>query len=231
MKERPILFNGDMVRAIQAGRKTQTRRVVKPEGAVHITPFVGSDNKRTGEYGWHSSEYLISKHIFCPYGQPGDRLWVRERCKYEDTFYKGNDLREGCFRARIVYYADNSIIERDVDVDHWSCACEMNTAKWHPSIHMPRWASRITLEVTDVRVQRLQEISRQDALAEGIFSHPHNWRCMDYPYPDIAYQPVEGSEYRYTSPRDAFKDLWASIKGTWDENPWVWAVSFKEVAP
>lgn len=227
MKERPILFNGDMVRAILAGRKTQTRRVVKPEGAVHITPFVGSDNKRTGEYGWHSSEYLISKHIFCPYGQPGDRLWVRERCKYEDIFYKGNDLREGCFRARIEYYADNSIIERDVDVEHWSCACEMNTDKWHPSIHMPRWASRITLEVTDVRVQRLQEISEEDALAEGVETVGRD------PDGAVLYRDYFSDDYAWSA-GESFISLWHTLHGfkgpnAWSFNPWVWAMSFKVV--
>jgi len=156
MKERPILFSAPMVRAILAGTKTQTRRVVKPQplkpdpSHPSYFPFQPDDwvwsanswsstisNSPEGPAGW-------SRH--CPYGQPGDRLWVRE------TFY--HDPED----SLTLYRADGGF-----DGDQWDAGY-----KWHPSIHMPRLISRITLKITDVRVQRLQAISEADALAEGV---------------------------------------------------------------
>lgn len=98
---------------------------------------------------------------------------------------------------------------------------------------MPRWASRITLEITDVRVQRLHEISRGDAIAEGLHSYPHVWRDPEYPLPDIAYEPFQGAPHRYSDPAQAYEDLWNTINsaGAWAANPWVWALTFKRIAP
>lgn len=154
VKERPILFSGPMVKAILAGKKTQTRRLVKAPR--------GSEPSHAGvDFG-------------CPYGQLFDRLWVREswQCNHADQD-----------RSKVNYRADG----RD-------------RLLWTPSIHMPRWASRITLEVTDVRVQRLQDISEEDAKAEG----------------------AEG--------REAFASLWDAINGnraSWASNPWTWAIGFR----
>jgi hypothetical protein len=167
MTERPIIFSGEMVRAILEGRKTQTRRVVK-----HI-----EDN----------SPVITDPRIFnkpCPYGQPGDRLWVREAFQLDDS-----DPTFVYFRA-------------DGKQCNW----------WRPSIHMPRWASRITLEITGVRVERLQEINRGGAMQEG---------C---PFQNIA---------NVTCPLTWFSFLWNSIYRTrgqgWDANPWVWVIEFRRI--
>lgn len=194
---RPILFSGPMVMAIREGRKTQTRRVVRPqpEEGWSILPDVSG--------GWCAMRTRAVSHypvavadIHCPYGQPGDRLWVRETFRVEgcgDPACTNCDLN-GCEHA--VYRAD---------CDH-ECNHDKST-KWKPSIFMPRWASRITLEVKAVRVERLQEITEKDALAEG--AHPG------------------GFASRRAVP--FFQQLWDTINGKkhpWASNPWVWVVSF-----
>lgn len=193
MKERPILFSAPMVRALLAGTKTQTRRVVKG-----VQPW----GSRNGRPEWA----IVGTEPRCPYGQPGDRLWVREtwqavngddRARHIVTHPRPN-------RGWIEYAATPRLDEP--------------AYKWRPSIHMPRWASRITLEVTEVRAERLQDISEADALAEGVNVHPdHHGK----PRTSI-YSPVQ-----------AYADLWDQINGagSWDTNPWVWAVSFKVVKP
>lgn len=172
MSERPILFNGEMVRAILEGRKTQTRRVVKQLDLIQDTdPPAFRD-----AYGdWHPT---VSRS---PYGQPGDRLWVRETWSLHDT--DNPAYKAGASEGELEYY------------------------RWHPSIHMPRKFSRITLEVTGVRVERVQEITPEDAKAEGI-------------------------EHLY-APRNAFANLWNSINAkrgySWESNPWVWVVDFTRI--
>lgn len=215
MKDRPILFSAPMVRAILAGTKTQTRRVVKPQpsgfvGGPGVTltnglpdPLLPLD-ETVEPYG---------REIRCPYGQPGDRLWVRETWAYGiHALSSRNAEREGPW----VYSADAAAEQGRLG----DC--------WRPSIHMRREASRITLEVTVVRVERLQEISEADAVAEGIepftdFLPSGHWRRYD-----------AAALAGYTSsPTDAYASLWESINGpgSWDANPWVWAVEFKRVAP
>ncbi len=209
MKERPILFNGPMVRAILEGRKTQTRRVVK---AKHL-PFLGNLLGGFLDGRWNQRPL--------PYGKPGDRLWVREKfevvretCSYEveeydyfqwdEEFYgpPQEALKDECprggDRALILYASDE----------------EEPVGWWKPSIHMPRWASRITLEVVAVRVERLQEISEADAEAEGVAF------MRDYPDADET-----------LSARQLYDILWESINGagSWDANPWVWVIEFKRV--
>lgn len=186
MRERPILFSGPMVRAIIDGRKTVTRRVVKPQ-----PDFLGSMTDpntpfKTLGAGLHGQ-------IVCPYGQPGDRLWVRE------TFAVYGDEK----MAAIHYRADRP---------HHVGQKGMG---YKPSIHMPRWASRILLEITAVRVERLQDISQEQAMAEGVLS------CESALDPD-------GNGY---SPYELFSALWVSINGhdSWHANPWVWVVEFKRV--
>ncbi|EOK5395677.1 hypothetical protein ACM6SP_004150 [Pseudomonas aeruginosa] len=192
MRERPILFSGPMVRAIIEGRKTVTRRVVKPQ-----PDFLGSMTDpntpfKTLGAGLHGQ-------IVCPYGQPGDRLWVRE------TFaVYGNEKM-----AAIHYRADRP---------HHVGQKGMG---YKPSIHMPRWASRILLEITAVRVERLQEISEQQALAEGVKGEA----C------DHARQACSDIGCWGDTAKGAFGFLWESLNGagSWAANPWVWVVEFKRV--
>lgn len=166
MSERPILFSAPMVRALLDGSKTQTRRVVK----------------------CHVEDYGIIRHTdkACPYGQPDDRLWVRE------TWLQTNPFTEGGLHT-YGYRATDAI--------------EFPDAVWKPSIHMPRVASRITLEINAVRLERLHDISEFDAQAEGVHTDPAS----------PAY--------------DAYADLWVQINGpgSWDLNPWVWVIEFKRI--
>lgn len=190
-RERPILFSGPMVRAILEGRKTQTRRLLKPQPPEDVgelvvdfyhPTIVVKDEEQPGErtFGVFSADGEWAQK--CPYGAPGDRLWVRETWRevQSDT------------STSLYYRADEEWHEK---------------AGWRPSIHMPRWASRITLEATDVRVQRLQDISEEDAKAEG------------------------ADDIRYRTAKECFSDLWDSIHGdgAWAANPWVWAITFKRV--
>lgn len=200
MKERPILFSGAMVRAILDGRKTQTRRVCKV--AYHAGEWAHAAHPaRDGMpvFWWdgQKGEAISGRAEFtqkayetgaaCPYGQPGDRLWVRETWNCIDT-------------GRLTQRQD-WVRYRATDGE------EMH---WRPSIFMPRWASRITLEIVGVRVERVQDISEADALAEGVERVP-TWAAY--------------------SMRDKFWALWDSINGPrgygWNANPWVWVVEFK----
>jgi hypothetical protein len=220
VRERPILFSGEMVRAILEGRKTQTRRVVKPQppgwidrfGHTAFTPL-GSISGR----GWwpdaESGEGVLSEKFFkSPYGRPGDRLWVRESIALVSNHYEpSHGGAWGRDYAASVYQADGELTLADA----WPW-------KRHvlPSIHMPRGLSRITLEVTDVRVERLQEISGEDAKAEGL-----SWVAPTYGVPGV-------SQSWHADPIESFRALWDSIndKGLgWDANPWVWVVSFRRV--
>jgi hypothetical protein len=194
MKERPILFSGPMVRAILEGRKTQTRRVVN---------LIGGPNNRGDEY--------INKGVLihplagpyrCPYGKAGDRLWVRETFSaYAPQGQTGN-WKTG-ENVTYVYRADDA----DADV-----------ARWYPCIFLPRHASRITLEITEVRVERLQEISEADAGDEGA-----GIRLSDYPQWD-------GDPDCY---RKLFRVGWDGLNAkrgySWESNPWVWVVEFKRL--
>lgn len=183
MTDRPSIFSAPMIRALLDGRKTQTRRVLKP-------PY------GTLEYLGGGQWRPICTKLF-----PGDRLWVRETVAlwtgaHRDTVYRADESAE-----------EWANLKHDADLGFWTV---------RPSIHMPRWASRLTLIVTDVRVQRLQEISEDDAIAEGIHRNLSNW----YPIPG-----VDGSG---TTARAAFAGLWNSIHGpdAWDANPWVAAITF-----
>jgi hypothetical protein len=193
MKERPILFSGPMVRAILDGTKTQTRRIIK--SAKH--PF--------GH--WLIPDEIVKEFlgrtcaIRCPYGIPGDRIWVRE------TWAPERD-GTGC-------PDDTGILYRATDPG-WDN--EETGLRWRPSIHMPRAASRILLEITDVRVERLQNITPEDCRAEGHPAEP--WRS-------------DNQEVHDDAACDWFSDLWIEINGldSWNSNPWVWVVSFKRLKP
>lgn len=224
VKERPVLFSGPMVKAIREGRKTQTRRIIKPQPeaprCIYGTP--GSDTVVTPKVtvarslrspdlrtivGW---DWKMTRHgsveaaiedrglyeTFCPYGQPGDRLWVRETWAKPDpgVMHREHD-------GSPIYAAD------------YPRHCPTGFGPWRPSIHMRREYSRLALEISTVRVERLNDISEADAKAEGA-------RKEDWQYDD--------GECCETA-RESFRRLWESINGpgSWDANPWVWAITFR----
>ncbi len=200
MKERPVIFNGEMVRAILDGRKTQTRRIINPQPTL---------SERTG-FNWNGAAYGIGSTYrdtvrnfancfkVCPFGQVGDRLWVRETFAAFDADWKHpgkpHDLRDGPW-PNVVYPAS---------------VAKIPDGTCRPSIHMPRWASRITLEITAVRVERLNDISDGDAIREGC-------SAADMKSGDCV--------------ADVFARLWSSIYGAenWRANPWVWVIEFRRV--
>ncbi|MDX9719019.1 MAG: hypothetical protein RBT67_16760 [Thauera sp.] len=229
MKERPILFSAPMVRAILEGRKTQTRRIVKPQPYIDDQGNSCWNGRNFGQdfSGPHIQAIASpipsskTKRVHCPFGKPGDRLWVREA-------WAETDREDGT--PVIAYRAGGNIaIGRDhpkgndylIDTIAWDDMPHVET--WRPSIHMPRWASRILLEITAIRVERLQYISdsgpANDCTAEGVF------HC-GMPVPD--YEQWQGDGFR-SSEKWMFRKLWESINGpgSWDANPWVWVVEFK----
>ncbi len=202
MKSRPILFSTPMVLALLAGTKSQTRRVLKPRS-------------ETRPIGWGSHD-VVGPRTPCPHGRPGDRLWVRETWGlvrgarysrgaddyYDVEFWSAKGIPKSKALARgysPTYRAD------------WT---DFEDTHWKPSIFMPRWASRITLEVNEVRVERLQDISEADAIAEGVLPVGHKSEWSD-------------------DPRLAYRALWEGINGlgSWDLNSWVWVVGFRRVTP
>jgi hypothetical protein len=215
MKERPILFNGDMVRAILEGRKTQTRRIVK---LPIKCPDTGCELAGCELAG---SPFDVTDRT-CPYGHPGDRLWVRETwmpdpsCDDDAWDDEGLSYYEwsGCGSSISGIPKALCKVENVIHKASWD---GQEMVGWKPSIHMPRWASRITLEIVSVRVERLNEISEQDAADEG----------FDYLRGD-GKSDISGDVQRRW-----FRCLWESINGngSWQQNPWVWVVEFKRVQP
>lgn len=247
MRERPILFNGDMVRAILAGRKVQTRRAIEPQ------PYIDA----SGNFCWNGSNYgqdtagvpmartLVSQipsartgRVLCPFGKIGDRLWVRETWqqvhplqvldgRYSQRGYAGIPGPPPV-GYRTIYRADGEYpaiyslggepwpyrslepFERD------GMQAFVDEPRWTPSVHMPRWACRLVLEITAVRVERLQAISEADALAEGI--------------EEIAGRfTFNGGMHESLTPQLSFQTLWDSTGGQWAANPWVWVIEFKQI--
>ncbi|WP_444880568.1 hypothetical protein [Delftia acidovorans] len=197
--ERPILFSGPMVRAILASTKSQTRRAFSPrmEKLMRAAAAMGEVSHFLDEGSMQPND-LDYVRSFCPYGQPGDRLWVRETwCRQWDD--ERGFLDECWYRA-----SDPDVVSVDA----------MEKSPWKPSIHMPRWASRITLDIKAVRIERLQDISDQDAAAEGVATWAPGALSPDSLNAD---------------PSDQFRWLWCSINGpdSWDANPWVWVVEFE----
>lgn len=207
MKERPILFNGAMVRAILEGRKTQTRRIVKPQPEFRDIQGLFSSWVFKGRKLYPNARADVL--AMCPFGQPGDQLWVRETWVHIDD---EDDKFDG-MGSQTYWHASISNVERDTA---W---LKERGLRWHPSIHMPRWATRITLEVTGVRVERLQDITEKDALAEGI-----------QPFGDGGYHVEDGRHYMGTA-KDSFASLWEHTNGadSWSANPWAWVIEFKRV--
>jgi hypothetical protein len=220
LKERPIIFSGDMVRAILEGRKTQTRRVVKGYRIERPTPPKDAfffDWYRIPSNKWCGTHTISGQGVattLCPYGVPGDLLWVKESLR--------GDGEPGGRRVGIVRYA----------ADGWMVIDEGSDVIWEwkrPTLaarFCPRWASRITLKLTDVRVERVQDISEDDAKAEGVESFIYDgagvWR--DYEL---------GQDTWQTTARGSFVGLWDSLNAkrgySWESNPWVWALTFVKV--
>ncbi len=227
VKERPILFNGPMVRAILEGRKTVTRRMVKgdqvprlrQEGGEWPWVAVGQHDRRYGFVVSAGTEEECAAQLgafgACPYGRRGDRLWVRETWQ-ADAQVDSVAPRELSRGEPIRYPAD-------WDFRQTGCAM-IKPGKIRPSIHMPRWASRIVLEITDVSVERLQDISAAQAKAEGVRLYTVHAELGDWWH-------VEGIETYSADPRKSFELLWQSTGGDWNANPWVWVVEFKRVTP
>jgi len=253
MTERPILFSGPMVKAILDGTKTQTRRVIKPQPIVedgelrfpwasffdfgHVHTF---DKKGVGGENWNAPDYPNENKFAqalkrtpyknpCPYGIPWDELYVRETFRHF-----GNLYRRGMMYEQVTYQADGATREipyfhtgdgkTNPPVRKW-----WNTGKapWTSGRFIPRRYSRIQLEITEVRVERVQDISEEDARAEGIEMYPYPVAC------DMARHPKDDT--RLVSPQSAFASLWDSINSKrgfgWDINPFVWVISFRRIRP
>ncbi|WP_434116504.1 hypothetical protein [Klebsiella michiganensis] len=208
MKERGMIFNGEMVLAILDGRKTQTRRPVKFPVHDKNLGCELAGNELAGELS--AGNYLNSV-----FGKPGDRIWVREAFRVHS---RATDV------ATLVYKASerNSWTEQTRRVPVAVCNKPATPEKWTPSLHMLRWASRILLEITDVRVERLNTISEEDARAEGII----DGGCLNCGEPEPC-----GCANPEPDATDAFAYLWQSIYGqeNWNANPWVWVIEFKRV--
>lgn len=223
VKERPIIFSAPMVRAILEGRKTQTRRIVKPqpakrlvEGLGHVT--IGMNPEDDGSI-WYDTDCIgPGTEVRCPYGCVGDRLWVKETWRpfvAHQCEYPGGAC--DCDQVYINYAADGQdVFFDDGNIpDEWGFPKTARRGNVSP-LFMPRWASRFTLEITDVRVQRVQEISEADANAEG-------------------FNPGKqfGPDTIRTTSTNIFAGYWNHINGTgsWESNPWAWAISFKRIKP
>lgn len=204
MKERPILMSAPMVRAILEGRKTQTRRIVKPQ--YEVNGGIWTSIKTRGWMYQSRIENCESLLKVCPYGKIGDILWVKETWMPLTVGY--------------VYRADGIINEN------------FPGTKWHPSIFMPRVASRIKLEITNIRVERVQDISEEDAIAEGIEYLDNQLvdgevdRCRIYFH-------YSDNELILLDAKSSYQTLWESINGkdSWGKNPWVWVIEFKRIKP
>ena len=219
LKSRPIIFSAPMVRAILDGRKTQTRRIVKPQPSDHYWsrlpgyelqmdgPFLmegGGMGVRFCHTIQQNPQSDCDPWVGCPFGRPGDRLWVRET-GWERPERTPEMMRSGADTWARYYYDADGLTENDSsDFKQWGF-------KHRSSIFMPRWASRITLEITDVRVERLRNISDEDALAEGVY-------------------PTKTGLYLGAA-RLAYGELWDQINGpgAWGLNPWVWVLTFRRV--
>lgn len=254
MKERGMIFNGEMTRAILDGRKTQTRRIMKVQPSEDFTPMnmaLETDYKAR----WYTpgvvdkDGYLqpASKEVFgvsnenegysCPFGAVGDRIWVRETwailgnedgccIDWEEKLCKADERSAArIYRASCEQKPGNYGLWSIPDDADWKPHTKDHQYEgaWRPSIHMPRWASRILLEITDVRVERLSAISEEDATAEGV--PPAGSLLPDYPG---TFLTPKGD---FATAKVAFQRLWESIYGeeSWKANGWVWVISFKRV--
>lgn len=238
MTERGMIFNGEMVRAILDGRKTQTRRIIKNQREGECWGVKPAKNPR---YAGHTHDWWLPTGTqpyaalpACPHGSIGDRIWVRETWSqlgnedgcaidWNDELVKGGGPEAArIYRASCEQKPGNYGLWSIPDDAFWKPHTDNMEFEgaWRPSIHMPRWASRITLEITDVRVERLNAISEEDARAEGII----DGGCLNCGEPEPC-----GCANPEPDATDAFAYLWQSIYGqeNWQANPWVWVIEFK----
>lgn len=213
--ERPILFSTAMVQAILDGRKTMTRRILKVRGCKPFFP----------DSSWSETDIIhwTLNGSTCPYGQPGDKFWVRETFTVLEP-----EHCLGGMQSRFVYKADVERGGPDTEqVRQWYIE-RGYPYEWKPSIHMPKEAARIWLEITNVRVERLQDISNHDALAEGVEKvHPDHF---GFSYKDYEEKSIH---LNCLYPRTSFYTLWTKINGkdSFGANPWVWVIEFKRIEP
>jgi hypothetical protein len=240
MKEHPILFSAPMVRAILEGRKTQTRRIVRlPKGAE----VDGHGENKTALFCSRSNQPTGTSVVRCPFGSAGDRLWVRETWGDADGYYQDHENEVPfvtCYRADLSALS-HTVPPKPVpawDIKSWNWSKQ----KWRPSIHMPRWASRLLLDVVSVRVERLQDITEEDAKAEGVESpdterEEHDWSICEQCGGTLLYAGFDanlGAIFdcdctRCDTHRKRFRNFWKRINGEradWESNPWVWRVEF-----
>ncbi|TDI79826.1 MAG: hypothetical protein E2O79_09995 [Caldithrix sp.] len=270
IKTHPILFSGPMVRAILEDRKTQTRRIIKPQPTIENGVFEWLPKKKM-LYAYQCVNCEPDMSFYSPYGRLGDLLWVRENWGYHGMGKSSTD-RWKTKNMGVSYHADGrrtsgldyegadvlklpadypvgKVVTMPDDLTNEECHAWWHRKKSIPSIHMPRWVNRITLEIKDIRVERLQDISEEDAKAEGIFFTDYGRNCYhrggapqdvgDCPAPneDPCHPQRNGWSHKKTTSHDqclataksAFGNLWQSINGqeSWDENPWVWPVTFE----
>ena len=232
MKERGMIFNGEMVRAILDGRKTQTRRPIKWKQ----TRFTEIGEREDGsKWPWsEDAEHACDFWHPCPFGAVGDRIWVRETWSDVNldgapaVAYRADDEVYDLMENESLLDEDGAFNYQDTRVSKYQFAAWHSDlisgieGNWRPSIHMPRWASRILLEITDVRVERLNAISEEDARAEGII----DGGCLNCGEPEPC-----GCANPEPDATDAFAYLWQSIYGqeSWNANPWVWVISFERI--
>ncbi len=254
MKERPILFSTELVKEILAGRKTMTRRIMNPQPSEEFAPSK-CQIYEPARYDKNGDMYQGSPIFGCydingedegyksKYGQIGDFLWVREAwADVTDAFDEADEIRNVAFRA------DNSV---------WDCYGQMvyleqlgdsgiEVKKWKPSIHLPKFASRLTLEIKDIRVERIQDISEKDAIAEGVSplftqaeinAKGRYWKELDLnpmPWKNYLWNTKKDNGSQFSScktAKESFKTLWFQINGekSWIENPWVWVIEFQKI--
>jgi hypothetical protein len=215
VKEKPIIFSAEMVRAILDGRKTQTRRIMVLQPT--IKPSLRNDEKYRIIASWPGESELDGFECHCPYGRAGDRLWVRETWQMKGLVW-GKPANWAKAAAKSAFHY------RATDNGEW----KSYWGGWRSPIHMPRWASRITLEITGVKVERLNEISRADAETEGTWAAV----SLDRSIQDMAASVGLSEGRRQVELVDYFREIWERIngKGSWAANPWVWAITFKRIS-
>lgn len=237
-KERPLIFTTQMVKAILDGRKTMTRRILDYTHPA-VTGFVPN-----GEHGYWMgtarSVQIINQYITtfpfdikCPFGKVGDRLWVREAFVPDpsaDSDHWNDEDSQHTFYSWDGCGSKISELPKALKTNEHVCyKASVNHPElslWHPNYRMPRWASRILLEITNIRVERLNQISKEDAIAEGCSSYGPFGEYMGAPHPTI------NDHYQaYSNPVNAFKSIWEHENGNteWDKNPWVWVIEFKAI--
>ena len=235
-KERPVLFSAPMARALLEGRKTMTRRIIKPHPpAFVVAASLAHDNVWNFTNG--KTVGLLNAPTKCPYGKPGDRLWVKETHMYCEASLDSLQAKNG--ESRIVTNT-NDDEGQQVEVFYKESASNRtrfileagSDLHWRPSIHMHRWASRITLEITDVRVERVESISEEDAKAEGIRAFTKDGKLTKYWACDPCDGPIKNTWQNLPhTAREAFLSLFYDInkRAKRGENPWVWCVSFRRI--